>query len=112
MAKVVKWNTDDVSKVVSGYDGTPESVAQLAEDLGRSTRSVIGKLASLSKDENSGVTYVAAVKPGRKTPVDDGPTKQEYLDAIEATGFDIAGFQGATKPALKNLATLTSAVIG
>ena len=45
--------------------------------------------------------YVAT--PKKATKKVDGPSKKELLRDIEATGFDVAGFEGATKSALTRL---------
>ena len=41
--------------------------------------------------------------PKQATKKVDGPSKKELLRDIEATGFDVAGFEGATKSALTRL---------
>jgi hypothetical protein len=78
-----------------------EGMSELAVLLGRSVRSVRAKLV------REGV-YVADVKPEPK-PKDDGPTKAELLEAIEATGFDADGLKGATSAALVRVLAAVSA---
>ena len=69
-------------------------VDQIADSIGKSIRSVRSKLV------REGV-YVAKPKPAAKR--DQGPTKKELLKDLEATGFDVAGFEGATKEAIVRL---------
>ena len=69
-------------------------VDQIADSIGKSIRSVRSKLV------REGV-YVAKPKPAAKR--DQGPTKKELLKDLEATGFDVAGFEGATKGAIVRL---------
>ena len=45
--------------------------------------------------------YVAS--PKKATAKLDGPSKKEILREIEDTGFDVSGFEGATKAALSRL---------
>lgn len=73
-----------------GNDGLDE----IAEAIGKNVRSVRSKLV------REGV-YVATPKQATKKM--DGPSKKELLRDIEATGFDVAGFEGATKSALTRL---------
>jgi hypothetical protein len=78
-----------------------EGMSELATLLGRSVRSVRAKLV------REGV-YVADVKPEPK-PKDEGPTKAELLEAVEATGFNTEGLEGATKAALARVLAVVSA---
>jgi len=73
-----------------GNDGLNE----IAEAIGKNVRSVRSKLV------REGV-YVATPKIATKKV--DGPSKKELLRDIEATGFDVGGFEGATKSALTRL---------
>jgi len=70
------------------------SVDEIATDMGKSVRSVRSKLV------REGV-YVAKAKPTAKREL--GPTKKELLIELEATGFDVTGFEGATKDAIMRL---------
>tara|TARA_R110002153_G_scaffold182263_1_gene335586 strand:+ start:267 stop:578 length:312 start_codon:yes stop_codon:yes gene_type:complete len=89
----------DTAKTFYGENGN-EGMAELAVLLGRSVRSVRAKLV------REGV-YVADVKQ-TPTPKDDGPTKAELLEAIEATGFDTEGLKGATSAALARVLAVLS----
>lgn len=73
-------------------------VPELAVSFGKTDRSIRSKLVSLK-------AYVKDEKPV-KAPVDKGPGKKEILRDIENTGFDVTGFQGATKEALSRLLAL------
>jgi hypothetical protein len=90
----------DTAKTFYGENGN-EGMAELAVLLGRSVRSVRAKLV------REGV-YVADVKPEPKAK-DDGPTKAELLEAIEAAGFDADGLKGATSAALARVLAVVSA---
>ncbi len=80
-----------------------ESVDALVAELGKSKRSVVGKLVS------EGI-YVAAPKPAT-APRDEGPTKKEIVAAIEKTGrvTEVTGLSGATKAALIEVLALATA---
>lgn len=100
-AKTVNYTDEMTQAIVSGYQ-EGQSVEALAEAIGKSVRSVRSKLV------REGV-YVA--QPKAKARKDEGPSKKEILRDIEATGFDVEGFQGATKDALTRLLAMTSAVV-
>ena len=71
-----------------------EGLEQIADAVGKSLRSVRSKLV------REGV-YVAT--PKKVAVKQDGPSKKELLREIESDGFDISGFEGATKAALTRL---------
>ena len=73
-----------------GNDGLDE----IADTLGKSVRSVRSKLV------REGV-YVAS--PKKTASKQEGPSKKEILRDIESNGFDVSGFEGATKAALTRL---------
>src|SRR6056300_231550 len=87
------YSAEMTAKIVSDY---PAGVAveAIAESIEKSVRSVRSKLV------REGV-YVA--KPKAKSTRVMGPTKKELLKDLEATGFDVAGFEGATKEAIERL---------
>lgn len=70
----------------------------LAAELGKTKRSVISKLV------REGV-YVATPKAAAQ-PRDEGPTKKELLNELEALSFSVEGFEGATKSAISRLISL------
>ena len=98
--KTGKWTDAEVETVKEGYDpaASDASVAALREVTGRSKRSIIGKL----------VAEKVYVTPEKKPPApkDMGPTKGEILKGISDNGFNVDGFEGSTKDALKRLAML------
>jgi hypothetical protein len=73
-----------------GNDG----LDQIAAELDKPIRSVRSKLV------REGV-YVAS--PKKAAVKQEGPSKKEILRDIEAVGFDVSGFEGATKAALTRL---------
>ena len=92
-ANKVNYTPELTGQIVSAYQaGT--AVEEIAETIGKSVRSVRSKLV------REGV-YVAKEKVATRKV--EGPTKKEILRDLDATGFDTAGFQGATKDALTRL---------
>jgi hypothetical protein len=95
----VNYTADMVATATAFYaENGNEGMSELAETLGRSVRSVRAKLV------REGV-YVADVKPEPKAK-DDGPTKAELLEAMDARGFSTEGLEGATKAALVRVTAL------
>ena len=84
-AEMVNQMTEMYSEL--GNDGLDE----IADTLGKSVRSVRSKLV------REGV-YVAS--PKKTASKQEGPSKKEILRDIESNGFDVSGFEGATKAAL------------
>ena len=92
-ARKINYSPELTGQIVSAYQaGT--AVEEIAETIGKSVRSVRSKLV------REGV-YVAKEKVATRKV--EGPTKKEILRDLDATGFDTAGFQGATKDALTRL---------
>ena len=93
----VNYTDEMVATAVTMYnDLGNEGMEAIAETLGRSVRSVRSKLV------REGI-YVAIVKPV-KAAKDEGPTKKELLNELEAlVSFDVTGLAGATKPAIASL---------
>ena len=87
-AEMVTQMTDMYNEL--GNDGLDE----IADTLGKSVRSVRSKLV------REGV-YVAS--PKKTASKQEGPSKKELLRDIESNGFDVSGFEGATKAALTRL---------
>ena len=91
--KKVNYTPEMTAQIVSDYQaGT--SVDDIAVAVGKSVRSVRSKLV------REGV-YVAKEKTTTRKV--EGPTKKEILRDLEATGFEVKGFEGATKEALTRL---------
>ena len=96
MAEVSKqpnYTAEMTAQIVEQYQNGVE-IEDIANSIEKSVRSVRSKLV------REGV-YVA--KPKVSARKQDGPTKKELLRDLEATGFDVAGFEGATKDALVRL---------
>lgn len=93
-AKNTNYDEQTTAQLLELYEkhGT-EGLSVIAEILGKPVRSVRSKLV------REGV-YQPQTKNGKKT---DGPSKKELLRDIEAKGFDVTGFESATKPALERL---------
>ena len=92
-ATKVNYSPELTGQIVSAYQaGT--AVEEIAETIGKSVRSVRSKLV------REGV-YVAKEKVATRKV--EGPTKKEILRDLDATGFDVKGFEGATKDALTRL---------
>jgi len=89
----VNYTAEMTAAIVDQYQAGV-SVDEIATDIGKSVRSVRSKLV------REGV-YVAKAKPAAKR--DNGPTKKELLIELENTGFDVNGFEGATKEAIMRL---------
>ena len=89
----VNYTPEMTAAIVDQYQAGV-SVDEIATDIGKSVRSVRSKLV------REGV-YVAKAKPAAKR--DNGPTKKELLIELENTGFDVSGFEGATKDAILRL---------
>ena len=87
------YSAEMTAKIVPDYQNGV-AVEAIAESIEKSVRSVRSKLV------REGV-YVA--KPKAKSTKVMGPTKKELLKDLEATGFDVAGFEGATKDAIERL---------
>lgn len=89
----VNYTPEMTAAMVENYEAGM-SVDEIANDIGKSVRSVRSKLV------REGV-YVA--KPKATSQKVMGPTKKELLRDLEETGFDVAGFEGATKDAIVRL---------
>ena len=87
------YSAEMTASIIEQYQAGVE-VEAIAESIEKSVRSVRSKLV------REGV-YVA--KPKAKSTKVMGPTKKELLKDLEATGFDVAGFEGATKDAIERL---------
>ena len=74
-----------------------DQLAQIAETLGKTERSVRAKLV------REGL-YVAPVKAAKAK--DTGPSKKEILRDLEGAGFEPTGLEGATKEALSRILNL------
>lgn len=92
--KKVNYTDEQTADLIQRYDnGNGQSVKQIAEELGRASRSVISKLV------REGV-YVTP-EPKAKAKREEGPTKKEMLNTLESlVTFPVEGLMGATKEAI------------
>ena len=74
-----------------------EGIHKIAVTLDKTERSIRSKLV------REGVYIPKDKTSGRKL---EGPSKKELLRDIEAKGFNVNGFESATKPALERLLNL------
>ena len=88
------YSAEMTASIIEQYQAGVE-VEAIAESIEKSVRSVRSKLV------REGV-YVAKPKVTSRQN-GSGPTKKELLKDLEATGFDVAGFEGATKEAIERL---------
>jgi hypothetical protein len=89
------YTPEMVEKLIAMYEELGnDGLDEIAEALNKPVRSVRSKLV------REGV-YVAAPKTADNKS--NGPSKKELLRSIEAEGFDVSGFEGATKIALARL---------
>ena len=93
--KTANYTAEMVEQMVSMYNELGnDGLDQIAAELDKPVRSVRSKLV------REGV-YVAS--PKKAAARQEGPSKKEILRDIEAVGFDVSGFEGATKAALTRL---------
>ena len=96
--KAVNYTAERTAQIVEQYQNGVE-IDDIAASIEKSVRSVRSKLV------REGV-YVA--KPKAQARKQEGPTKKELLRDLEATGFDVQGFEGATKDAITRLIGVVS----
>jgi hypothetical protein len=93
--KAANYTAEMVDSMIEMYNELGnDGLDEIAESLDKTVRSVRSKLV------REGV-YVAS--PKKTAAKQDGPSKKEILRDIEAQGFDVSGFEGATKAALTRL---------
>ena len=93
--KAANYTAEMVDSMIEMYNELGnDGLDEIAESLDKTVRSVRSKLVL------EGV-YVAS--PKKTAMKQDGPSKKEILRDIEAQGFDVTGFEGATKAALTRL---------
>jgi hypothetical protein len=92
------YSAEMTAQIISDYQNG-QSVEDIAASVEKSVRSVRSKLV------REGV-YIAT--PKAKSAKVQGPTKKELLRELENTGFDVAGFEGATKDAINRLIAIAN----
>tara|TARA_A100001015_G_C14927200_1_gene686882 strand:+ start:176 stop:571 length:396 start_codon:yes stop_codon:yes gene_type:complete len=98
MATQANYTAELTAKIIDQYQNGTD-VAEIAASIDKSVRSVRSKLV------REGV-YVA--QPKAKSAKVMGPTKKELLRDLEGTGFDVSGFEGATKEAITRLIAMVN----
>lgn len=99
-AKNSNYTPEMLDTLFSMYDELGnDGLEQIAEALNKPIRSVRSKLV------REGVYIPSAKLPNNKAT---GPSKKELLRDIESKGFDVSGFEGATKTALSRLLGIVS----
>ena len=98
MATQANYSVEMTAQIISDYQNG-QSVEDIAASVEKSVRSVRSKLV------REGV-YVAT--PKAKANKVMGPTKKELLRDLESTGFEVAGFEGATKEAITRLIAMVN----
>jgi transposase-like protein len=95
MAAQPNYTTELTAQIVDQYTQGVD-VAEIAEAIGKSVRSVRSKLV------REGV-YQAPEKPA-KAVKEQGPSKKEMLNELEGlVSFDVTGLSGATKEVIQHL---------
>ena len=98
--KAANYTAEMVDSMIEMYNEVGnDGLDDIADTLGKTVRSVRSKLV------REGV-YVAS--PKKTAAKQDGPSKKEILREIEAQGFDVTGFEGATKAALTRLISVVA----
>jgi hypothetical protein len=93
--KSANYTAAMVDQMVTMYNELGnDGIEDIAIELDKSVRSVRSKLV------REGV-YIAS--PKQSASKQEGPSKKEILRDIESFGFDVTGFEGATKLALSRL---------
>jgi len=89
------YTAEMVAEMIEMYNEVGnDGLEDIATAMGKTVRSVRSKLVREGK-------YIAS--PKSATSKTEGPSKKEILRDIEAQGFDVTGFEGATKDALTRL---------
>jgi dUTPase len=98
--KTTNYSPEMVDSLVAMYEELGnDGLDQIAAELDKTVRSVRSKLV------REGV-YVAS--PKKAAAKQEGPSKKEILREIESSGFDVSGFEGATKAALSRLISVVA----
>ena len=98
MATQANYTAELTAQIIDQYQEGVD-IEQIASSIDKSVRSVRSKLV------REGV-YVA--QPKAKSAKVQGPTKKELLRDLESTGFEVAGFEGATKEAINRLIAMVN----
>lgn len=103
MAAQPNYTPELTSAIIADYEAGKD-VAEIAEAIGKSVRSVRSKLV------REGV-YQAPEKPVKQAKV-EGPSKKDLLNELEAlVAFDVTGLMGATKAAIADVIALAQSQV-
>ena len=98
MAKQPNYSAELVAQITADYEAG-KSVQEIADEVGKTARSVISKLV------REGV-YKAPEKP-KAAKREEGPTKGEMLTELDGlVNFSVDGLAGANKEAIANVIVL------
>lgn len=102
-AKTPNYTEEMVERMLARYEELGnDGLETIAEELGRSVRSVRSKLV------REGAYVTPTVKP--RVAVKEGPTKKELLNELERIApFEVDGLMGATKAAIAAIITFVQA---
>lgn len=102
-AKTPNYTEEMVERMLARYEELGnDGLETIAEELGRSVRSVRSKLV------REGAYVTPTVKP--RAAVKDGPTKKDLLNELEQIApFEVDGLMGATKAAIAAIITYVQA---
>lgn len=97
--KTPNYTEEMVTKLHARYaELGNDGLETIAKELGKPVRSIRAKLV------RDGI-YVAPVKTATSRKAEE-PSKKELLKALDETGFESAGLEGATKEALARVIAL------
>ena len=96
----VNYTQDQVEYIVNQYrlEPTRETVEELAEELNKSVKSIIGKLSREGVYRKTEYTTKTGEKPVTKLEL-----VTELAEKLELEDWELAGLEKAPKVALKNI---------
>ncbi len=96
----VNYTQDQVEYIVNQYrlNPTRETVEELAEELNKSVKSIIGKLSREGVYRKTEYTTKTGEKPVTKLEL-----VEELAEKLELEDWELAGLEKAPKVALKNI---------
>lgn len=100
MTKVINYTEEQTKYLIKVYTANPtrESVNQLADELGKTVKSIIGKLSREKVYQKQDYTTKRGEKPETKPEIID-----EIAEALKISSEDIAGLVKSDKSSLVKL---------
>ena len=97
---MINYTQDQVEYIVNQYrlNPTRETVEELAEELNKSVKSIIGKLSREGVYRKTEYTTKTGEKPVTKLEL-----VEELAEKLELEDWELAGLEKAPKVALKNI---------